>query len=153
MVFDDEYFMRQALIEAQKAFDEGEIPIGAVLVWKNRIIARAYNQTEKLQDPTAHAEMLVITSATQAAGGKYLQDTTLYVTVEPCVMCAGAMFWSKISRLVYGASEPKTGFLRFETVLQMNDLSIIHPKLKITGGVLADEAAELMRKFFEKRRG
>ncbi len=152
-MFDDRYFMRQALIEAQKAFDEGEIPIGAVVVWKNRVIARGYNQTEKLQDPTAHAEMIAITAATQAVGGKYLQDATLYVTVEPCVMCAGAMFWSKISRLVYGASEPKTGFLRFETVLQMNDISMIHPKLQITGGVLAGEAAELMRRFFEQKRG
>ena len=151
-MFDDQYFMRQALIEAQKAFEQGEIPIGAVLVWKNKIIARAYNQTETLKDPTAHAEMLVITSATSSIGVKYLPETTLYVTVEPCLMCIGAVYWSKIFRLVYGASEPKTGFMRFERILQPAGESLLHPKLQITPGVLADEAAELMRRFFEQRR-
>ncbi len=151
-MFDDKYFMQQALKEAKKAFELGEIPIGAVLVWKNKIIARAYNQTETLNDPTAHAEMLVITSATEQIGGKYLMDTTLYVTVEPCLMCIGAVYWSKISRLVYGASEPKTGFMHFERILENSGQSLLHPKLQVTSGILADEASELMRKFFVQRR-
>lgn len=151
-MFDDEYFMRQALVEAQKAYDQGEIPIGAVLVWKNKIIARAYNQTETLKDPTAHAEMLVITSATESIGVKYLPETTLYVTIEPCLMCIGAVYWSKIKRLVYGASEPKTGFMQFERILHDSGKSLLHPKLEIKSGVLANEAAQLMRRFFEQRR-
>ena len=148
----DEYFMQQALREAQKAFDEGEIPIGAVVVWDNKIIARAHNQTELLQDPTAHAEILAITAATENIGAKYLTEATLYVTVEPCVMCIGAAFWAKISRVVYGAEEPKVGFYKFQTILEQHNLSLAHPKTEIKGGVLAEPARQLMQDFFKLKR-
>ncbi|MEM7371484.1 MAG: nucleoside deaminase [Bacteroidota bacterium] len=141
----DEHFMRQALNEAAKAFDAGEVPIGAVVVSNYRIIGRGYNQTEQLQDPTAHAEMIAITAACDYMGAKYLQDCSLFVTIEPCPMCAGAIRWAQISRLVFGASEPKTGFHRHEP-------SLLHPKTEIVSGTLETAAAELMREFFQQRR-
>ena len=141
----DEEYMKQALVEARQAFDEGEIPVGAVIVCGGRVIARAHNQTEMLTDVTAHAEMLAITSAASYLGGKYLTDCTLYVTVEPCVMCAGALGWAQISRVVYGADDDKRGFLRFAP-------EALHPKAEVIAGVLADECAALMKTFFKQKR-
>lgn len=141
----DEEYMKQALVEARQAFDEGEIPVGAVIVCGGRVIARAHNQTEMLTDVTAHAEMLAITSAASYLGGKYLTECTLYVTVEPCVMCAGALGWAQISRVVYGADDDKRGFLRFAP-------EALHPKAEVTAGVLADECAALMKTFFKQKR-
>ena len=142
---DDEVFMRQALVEAKKAFDEDEIPVGAVVVCQGRIIARAHNQTETLNDVTAHAEMLAITSAASWLGGKYLTDCTLYVTVEPCPMCAGALGWAQVSRVVWGADDEKRGFRRFAP-------EVLHPKTEVLSGVLAEECAALMKSFFKNRR-
>lgn len=144
-LFSDEYFMREALKEAQKAFDDGEVPVGAVVVSKNKIIARAHNQTERLTDATAHAEMLAITSATNHIGAKYLQECTLFVTLEPCVMCAGALNWSQVSRVVYGADDELRGF-------SLNPTPLLHPKTKISKGVKAPEAKALLEKFFERIR-
>lgn len=144
----DEYYMRKALDEAMLAFDEGEIPIGAVITVNNRIIARAHNRTEALNDVTAHAEMQAITSAAENLGGKYLPDCTLYVTVEPCAMCSGALGWSHIGRIVYGATDPKRGFL----TCYPDAGSVFHPKTKIEGGVLENECRELMQQFFKKLR-
>lgn len=144
-MFDDNYFMQQALREAQKAFDVDEVPVGAVVVAGNRVIARAHNLTEMLNDVTAHAEMQTITAAASVLGGKYLTDCTLYVTVEPCPMCAGALRWSQISRIVYGAADEKRGYSRISPFL-------LHPKTTVTSGVLADECAVLMKEFFEKKR-
>ena len=141
----DELYMRQALNEAQEAYAQGEIPVGAVVVWNNRIIARAHNLTETLKDATSHAEMQVLTSAMAELGAKYLPDCTLYVTVEPCVMCAGAIYWAKIPRVVYGASEEKYGF----TVKSPNALL---EKTEVVSGVLADECAALMKEFFKSKR-
>ncbi|MBR5963448.1 MAG: nucleoside deaminase [Bacteroidaceae bacterium] len=141
----DEYYMRQALQEARVAFSEGEVPVGAVVVCQERIIARAHNQTERLTDVTAHAEMLALTSASNYLGGKYLTECTLYVTVEPCVMCAGALGWAQISRIVYGAEDEKRGFQRFAP-------AALHPKTDVVAGVLADECAALMKEFFHMRR-
>ena len=143
--FDDTYFMRQALKEARAAADEGEIPIGAVLVCRDRIIARAHNQTERLNDVTAHAEMLVITAASGLLGAKYLIDCTLYVTIEPCVMCAGAIAWAQLGAVVYGASDEKRGFSRFAP-------QALHPKTMVKRGILEKECAEEMRRFFQERR-
>lgn len=143
--FDDTYFMRQALTEARAAAEEGEVPVGAVIVCDNRIIARAHNQTERLNDVTAHAEMLAITAATEALGAKYLQKCSLYVTVEPCVMCAGAIGWAQISEIVYGTSDEKRGFSRFAP-------KAFHPKATVKKGVLEKECAEEMRRFFQQRR-
>ncbi|HIX86904.1 MAG TPA: nucleoside deaminase [Candidatus Parabacteroides intestinigallinarum] len=143
--FDDTYFMRQALTEARAAAEEGEVPVGAVIVCDNRIIARAHNQTERLNDVTAHAEMLAITAATEALGAKYLQKCSLYVTVEPCVMCAGAIGWAQISEIVYGTSDEKRGFSRFAP-------KAFHPKATVKKGVLEEECAEEMRRFFQQRR-
>lgn len=151
-IYSDEYFMNIALQEATKAFEKNEVPVGAIIVLRNKIIARAYNQTETLQDPTAHAEILSITSATQFLGSKYLNDATIYVTVEPCLMCNGAIFWSKISRLVYGASEQKVGFSKFQEATKKENLDIYHPKLKITKNILAKESSELMSTFFKSKR-
>lgn len=137
--------MRQALLEARKAFDEDEIPVGAVVVCKGRVIARAHNQTETLNDVTAHAEMLAITSAASWLGGKYLTDCTLYVTVEPCPMCAGALGWAQVSRVVWGADDDKRGFRRFAP-------GVLHPKTETSSGVLADDCAALMKCFFKNRR-
>lgn len=141
----DELFMRQALNEAQEAYNKGEIPVGAVVVWNNRIIARAHNLTEMLNDVTAHAEMQAITAAANIMGGKYLKDCTLYVTLEPCIMCAGALGWSQISRIVYGASDPKRGYSAFSP-------NALHPKTEVTSGILADEALRLIQSFFAERR-
>lgn len=145
MILDDEYFMRQALSEAQKACDAHEIPVGAVMVCENRIIARAHNLTETLTDVTAHAEMQAITAAANVLGGKYLTDCTLYVTLEPCPMCAGALGWAQIARIVYGASDKKRGFSHFAP-------RVIHPKTEVISGILADECATLMKDFFKNRR-
>ena len=143
--FTDEYFMKKALQEAQIAFDKQEIPVGAIIVIDNKIIARSHNLTELLNDVTAHAEMQSITAAANFLGGKYLIGCTLYVTLEPCQMCAGALYWSQISKIVYGASDENRGFIKMGTQL--------HPKTKVVSGVLANEAADLMKCFFaEKRR-
>ena len=142
---DDSYFMRQALIEAEKAYNLGEVPVGALIVAHDRIIARAHNLTEQLTDVTAHAEMQAFTAAASALGGKYLTDCTLFVSLEPCPMCAGAAYWTQISRIVYGAADPKRGFSGISK-------SLIHPKTEIKGGVLADEAGALIQKFFIERR-
>ena len=144
-MFDDNYFMKCALCEAQKAFDKDEVPIGAVIVCRDTIIARAHNLVEHLNDVTAHAEMQAITAAASPLGGKYLNDCTLYVTVEPCPMCAGAIGWSQLGRIVYGASDPKRGY----TLLAPD---VLHPKTTVTSGVLADEATTLIQSFFKKKR-
>ena len=141
----DEYFMKQALIEAQRAGERDEVPIGAVIVCQGRIIARGHNLTETLTDVTAHAEMQAITAAAQFLGGKYLVDCTLYVTVEPCVMCAGALGWSQISRIVFGAPDDKRGFQRFAP-------AALHPKTEVVSGVLLDECSQLVKDFFRKKR-
>lgn len=141
----DEMYMRRALDEAHEALRAGEIPIGAVVVCRGRIISRAHNLTETLNDVTAHAEMQAITSAANMLGGKYLTECTLYVTVEPCVMCAGAIGWAQIPRVVYGAADEKRGFARFAP-------RAMHPKTEIVGGVLGDECATLMTSFFRERR-
>lgn len=141
----DEQFMRKALVEAQTAFDEGEIPVGAIVVCRGRIISRAHNLTETLTDVTAHAEMQAITAAANALGGKYLTDCTLYVTVEPCPMCAGAIGWAQIPRIVYGAPDEKRGYRRFAP-------DVLHPKATAIGGVLEEECRTLMQEFFKKRR-
>ena len=142
---EDIHYMKLALVEAQKAIEADEIPIGAIIVCKNRIIGRGYNLTERFNDVTAHAEMQAFTSATQTLGGKYLKDCTLYVTIEPCVMCAGASYWTQISRIVYGAREEKRGFLS-------KPANLLHPKTILTGGILAEECASLMKSFFAKKR-
>ena len=142
--YDDTYFMKKALQEAEEAYDLGEVPVGAVIVIKNKIIARAHNLTEQLNDVTAHAEMQAITSAANFLGGKYLKDCTLYVTLEPCQMCAGALYWSQISRIVYGATDPERGCTALGTKL--------HPKTKMEGGLLQEEASELLKRFFIKKR-
>ena len=144
-IFSDEHFMRQALKEAQKALEEDEVPVGAVVVANNQIIGRAHNQTQLLQDVTAHAEIMAVTAATNFLNSKYLQDCTLYVTLEPCVMCAGALFWAQIGRVVYGAGDEKRGFMRFGKTL-------LHPKTKLEFGVLHDECSELISSFFKSKR-
>lgn len=141
----DQEYMQKALIEAKQAFEEDEVPVGAVIVCRDRIIARAHNLTERLTDVTAHAEMQAITAAANTLGGKYLTDCTLYVTVEPCVMCAGALAWAQLSRIVYGASDPKRGFSVFAP-------NALHPRTEVTKGVLAEECANLMKDFFQRRR-
>ncbi|MEO8934723.1 MAG: nucleoside deaminase [Xanthomarina sp.] len=143
-ILDDTYFMKKALQEAEAAFYKGEIPVGAVIVIDNRIIARAHNLTELLNDVTAHAEMQAITSASNFLGGKYLQNCTLYVTLEPCQMCAGALYWSQISKIVYGARDEERGCIALETKL--------HPKTILVGGVLAEESSELLKRFFIEKR-
>jgi tRNA(adenine34) deaminase len=137
--------MKQALEEARRAFDRGEVPVGAVVVCRDRIIARSHNLTETLNDVTAHAEMQAITAAANYLGGKYLQDCTLYVTVEPCVMCAGAIAWAQTGRLVFGAADEKRGYQRYAP-------NALHPKTNVLHGVMADECAGLMKEFFKKRR-
>lgn len=141
----DEEFMRKALAEAQAAFDEDEIPVGAVIVCQGRIISRAHNLTEMLHDVTAHAEMQAITAGANMLGGKYLKDCTLYVTVEPCTMCAGAIGWAHISRVVYGAGDEKRGYTKYAP-------EALHPKTTVTSGVLEDECRALMINFFERKR-
>ncbi len=144
-LFDDEYFMREALKEARQALAEDEVPIGAVVVCNNRVIARSHNQTERLLDVTAHAEMLAITAATQYLSAKYLDTCTLFVTVEPCVMCAGALAWAQLGRLVFGAADPKRGFARCQP-------NLLHPKTEITQGILAQECSKLVVDFFASKR-
>ena len=144
-VFSDEYYMNEALKEAQKALDRDEVPIGAVIVAGNTIIGRGHNLTETLTDVTAHAEMQAITAAAGYLGGKYLTDCTIFVTVEPCVMCAGALFWAQVGRLVYGAADEKRGFT-------LTGRSLLHPATSITKGLLADDAIHLMKEFFRKKR-
>jgi tRNA(adenine34) deaminase len=141
----DAHFMKLALAEAQKAFEMDEVPVGAVIVSNGQVIARAHNLTERLNDVTAHAEMQAFTAAAEALGGKYLWDCTLYVTLEPCVMCAGASFWTQISRIVYAANDEKRGFNKIKT-------SLLHPKTKIEGGLMADESADLLKTFFKGKR-
>ena len=141
----DTDYMKLALNEAMKAYEEDEVPIGAVIVCKGRVIARAHNLTEALNDVTAHAEMQAITAAATAIGGKYLNDCTLYVTVEPCPMCAGALAWSQIGKVVYGASDPKRGFSMFSP-------SLMHPKTEIVSGVLAEECSSIVSEFFRNKR-
>ncbi|MCM1178448.1 MAG: nucleoside deaminase [Clostridium sp.] len=141
----DERYMKEALREATYAAEEDEVPIGAVIVCRGRIIAKGHNMTERLNDPTAHAEMIAITAATEAMGGKYLNECTLYVTVEPCPMCAGAIAWSQMGRLVYGAIDPKRGF-------SMYSPSLMHPRTEVTAGILAEECSGIVSNFFQKKR-
>lgn len=144
-IYTDQFFMQQALLEAKEAYDAGEVPVGAVVVVNDMIIGRGHNLTESLQDVTAHAEMLAITAAQNYLGSKVLSDATLYVTIEPCVMCAGALRWSRIGRVVWGASEPKVGFTQFSS-------KILHKKTIVTSGVMEEDAVELMQRFFQYRR-
>lgn len=141
----DEYYMKLALQEARLAADEGEIPVGALIVCKDHILARTHNLTETLHDVTAHAEMQAITAAAERLGGKYLTDCTLYVTLEPCVMCAGALGWSQISRIVYGADDPRRGFSRIAP-------QALHPKTQVVSGIMGEEALQLVKDFFAKKR-
>lgn len=143
-VFTDAYFMKKALQEAEAAFEKGEIPVGAIVVVNNQVIARSHNLTEMLHDVTAHAEMQSITAAANFLGGKYLKDCTLYVTLEPCQMCAGALYWSQISKIVFGARDEQRGFIGMGTKL--------HPKTTVVSGVMAQEASDLMLRFFAQRR-
>jgi tRNA(adenine34) deaminase len=144
-LYTDEYFMREALKEANKALESSEVPVGAVIVWGNRVVARAHNQTEKLTDATAHAEMLAVTAASNHLGSKYLNECTLFVTLEPCVMCAGALHWVQLKKLVYGASDVQRGFTLVSTPL-------LHPKTEVVKGVKAAEAKELIDNFFKEIR-
>ena len=144
MILSDTYFMQKALQEAQIAFEQGEVPVGAVITIGERIIAKAHNLTEKLTDVTAHAEMQAITAASEYLGGKYLMDCTLYVTLEPCVMCAGALYWSQIGRLVYGATDSKRGYHVFGNLL--------HPKTQVVQGVLEEPCSQIVKDFFLQRR-
>ncbi|MGC6422181.1 MAG: nucleoside deaminase [Flavobacteriaceae bacterium] len=145
LLLDDMYFMKQALVEAEKALEKDEVPVGAVVVVQQQVIARAHNLTEQLNDVTAHAEMQAITSAAHFLNGKYLKNCTLYVTLEPCVMCAGALFWSQLERIVFGAADPQKGFLTQKVSL--------HPKTLLTQGVLAKESETLLHQFFAGKRG
>lgn len=144
-IHSDEYFMKMALKEAQKAFEEDEIPVGAVVVWNNQVIAKAHNTSEQLNDATAHAEMIALTAASNHIGSKFLDECTLFVTLEPCPMCAGAIFWTRIKRLCYAASDDKSGFMRFGKEMLNN-------KTKVQFGLMADEAAVLLKDFFRKKR-
>ncbi|MGK0638136.1 nucleoside deaminase [Schleiferia thermophila] len=143
-MLDHEYFMNIALNEANKAFESGEIPVGAVIVSQNVIIAKGHNQTELQEDVTAHAEMLALTAASNAIGSKYLKNCTLYVTLEPCVMCAGALYWAQIGQVVFGAPDPKRGYRRYG--------SLLHPKTKVVSGILENQSEELLKKFFLRLR-
>jgi tRNA(adenine34) deaminase len=144
----DEHYMKLALKEAQKAFDEGEVPIGAVIVMQDKIIARAYNQVEKLNDSTAHAEIIALTSAYNFLGAKYLPEAALYVTIEPCLMCAGALYWSKIGKIVYAAADEKNGYRKYIS----DSGNPFHPKTEITHGICKDDCAALIKDFFKARR-
>jgi len=141
----DEYFMKQALAEARKAYDRDEVPVGAIIVANGQIIARAHNLTETLNDVTAHAEMQAITAAANSIGGKYLEGCTMYVTLEPCLMCAGAIFWAQIDKLVYAASDPKRGYLKCKS-------PVLHPRTSVLSGILANESEALIKDFFKKKR-
>jgi len=142
--FDDNYFMKRALLEAEKAFDKGEVPVGAIIVLNNQIIARAHNLTETLNDVTAHAEMQAFTAASDFLGGKYLKDCTLYVTLEPCQMCAGASYWTQIDKIVFGAHDTQRGFQTMGTQL--------HPKTKVVSGILENECSQIIKRFFVEKR-
>ena len=142
---DDERYMRMALLEAERAFEADEVPVGAIVVCQGRILAKAHNLTETLHDVTAHAEMQALTAASEAFGGKYLDQCTLYVTVEPCIMCAGAIGWSQMGRVVYGAADPKRGFATFAP-------RALHPRTEVVQGVLEEECAGLMKSFFKRKR-
>lgn len=144
-LYSNEYFMKQALKEAQRGMENGEVPVGAIIVSENRIIARASNQTEMLSDATAHAEMLAITTAASYLGSKFLDNCTIFVTLEPCVMCAGALFWSRIGRVVYGAEDPKRGFMRYGK-------EVLHPSTVLEFGILSDACTSLLNRFFDKKR-
>jgi tRNA(adenine34) deaminase len=153
----DEYYMLQALKEARKAFEEDEVPIGAIIIMNNKIISRGHNETEKLKDPTAHAEIIALTSAFNYLGGKYLQDATIYITVEPCLMCAGALYWSKIGKVVYGADDEKNGYRKYVLPVPSIESAGIgpwpfHPKTELVKGVLKEECAMLMKTFFQSKR-
>ena len=143
--FSDEYFMKQALLEAQNAFDQDEVPVGAVVVCNNQIVARAHNFTERLNDVTAHAEMQSFTSAADYLGGKYLKDCTLYVTLEPCVMCAGASYWAQLKKIVIGAPDYQRGFLKLSE-------NVLHPKTEVITGIMKDECSTILNTFFAKKR-
>ena len=145
MEMDDERYMRDALRQAQEALLQGEIPIGAVVVCRGRVIAKGHNQTETLHDPTAHAEMIALTAATSALGGKYLKDCTLYVTVEPCPMCAAALNWAQVPRIVWGAPDPRRGYTLYSP-------SLLHPRTEVASGLLADECSAILSDFFKKNR-
>lgn len=145
MIFTDEFFMKKALEQAHNAFEKNEVPVGALIVYEDQIIARAHNLTETLNDVTAHAEMQAFTAASDFIGGKYLHDCTLYVTLEPCVMCAGASYWTQLSRIVYGASDEKRGF-------KIHGNDFLHPKTEIVGGILENECSELLKTFFKQKR-
>ena len=144
-LFSDEYFMKEALKEAQKAYEKDEVPVGAIVVWKNRIIARAHNLTETLTDVTAHAEMQAFTAASNTIGGKYLDECTLYVTVEPCVMCAGAAYWAQLGKIVYGASDEQRGFTKIRQKL-------LHPRTQVISGILENQCSQVVKDFFGKKR-
>ncbi len=146
-MYSHEYFMKQALREARLAYDEAEVPVGAIVVIENKIIARGHNEVEKLNDPTAHAELIALTSAFHFIGAKYLPNATLYVTVEPCIMCAGALYWSKVGKIVWGADDEKNGYRRFT-----KKEFAFHPKAEIITGVLKEECARMMKEFFKQRR-
>ncbi len=153
----DEYFMLQALKEAKKAYDDGEVPVGAVVTMNEKIISRGYNQVERLNDPTAHAEIIALTSAFNFLGSKYLMDAAIYITIEPCLMCAGALYWSKIQKVVYGAEDIKNGYKKYvEPCPSLEQIGIaprpFHPKTIVVDRVLADECATLMKEFFKSRR-
>jgi tRNA(adenine34) deaminase len=163
-VFSDEHYMREALKEAGKAFEAGEVPVGAIIVCNNKIIARSYNMTERLTDVTAHAEMQAITAAANFLNGKYLNECTLYVTLEPCMMCAGAIFWAQLGKLVYGAADKKRGYHllmngnanmpdnAIKNIAENKPYSVLHPKTAVKNGVLEEECSSLIRKFFQQRR-
>ena len=144
-IFSDEYFMKEALKEAQKAFDHDEVPVGAVIVCNNQVIARTHNLTETLTDVTAHAEMQAFTAASGFIGGKFMKECTLYVTLEPCLMCAGASFWTQIGKIVYGASDEKRGYSKLKS-------SVLHPSTEVISGLLQEESKKLLQEFFSKKR-
>jgi tRNA(adenine34) deaminase len=146
-MLDDIHFMKEALRQAQDAYNAGEVPVGAVVVWDDKIIGRGSNQVERLADSTAHAEMIAITAACNTIGAKYLMEATLYVTLEPCLMCAGAMYWSKVGRIVFGASDPKNGYKRIA-----GSQNPFHPKASLSYGIMEEECAQLMKDFFAERR-
>ena len=153
----DQYYMLQAIKEAKKAYEDGEVPVGALIVINNKIIAKGHNQVERLNDPTAHGEIIALTSAFNFLGSKYLPEATIYITVEPCLMCAGALYWSKIGRVVYGANDEKNGYKKYMIPCpSLEELGVapwpFHPKTELTNGVLKDECAALMKEFFRARR-
>ena len=145
VLFSHEYFMKAAINEALKAYDTGEIPVGAVIVWKNQIIGRGHNLTETLNDPTAHAELQAITAATNSIGGKYLTDCTMYVTLEPCIMCAGACYWAQLGAVIYAASDEKRGYSTVSS-------NILHPKTKVIKGIMKEDGEKILGEFFKKIR-